>query len=132
MRWDVIIPAWLAPVKADSGVQSVLGSPPELWMVGERAYKVPSMEWQLLTDPEGENYEVPLLQLDMFVRGLDKYVTLERAVRLLCHHDTPITRDGHELWSERTGGGPLQGPDDGVIRRRHDFRLTYLRGKYAP
>lgn len=131
MRWDVIIPAWLDPIKADSDVRSVLGNSPALWMVGERDYDVPSCEWQLIADTEGENYEVTLVQLDFFVHKLQDVQTLERTLRRLCHHDTPITLDGHELWSQLVGGGPLQGPDDGVLRRRLDFRLTYLRSRYA-
>lgn len=131
MRWDVIIDAWLDPVAADSDVRSVLGNPPELWMVGERERAVPSCEWELISDIENENYEVTLVQLSFFVLKITDFVTLEQAVRRLCHHDTPIIRDGHELWSQLVGGGPLQGPDDGTIRRRLDFRLTYLRSRYA-
>ncbi len=131
MRWDVVVGAWLTLIAADSDVTGVLGRPPELWMAGERDQKAPSMEWQLVADTENENYEVTLVQLDLLTRSDHALVKLERALRRLLHHDTPIVVDGHELWSQLVGGSPLQGPKDGIHRRSLDFRLTYLRGKYA-
>lgn len=131
MRWDVIIDAWLGLATADSVVQSVLGTSPEIWMAGEREHEVPSLEWSLISDTEGENWEVTGVQLDPFVRSIADLTTLEGALRRLLHHDTPITAGTHELWSQLTGGGPLPGLDDGIIGRHIDFRLTYLRGRYV-
>lgn len=133
MRWDTIVPAVLTVVEADSDVQFVLGNPPELWEHGERKFSAPSLQWQLISNGEGENYETTILQFSQATRSKDDLATLERALRRLLHHDTPVTFGGHELWSELVpgGGGPVRGASDGIHSRRLDFRLEYLRGRYA-
>jgi hypothetical protein len=122
----------VAPVVADSVVQSVLGNPPAFFMAGEREFKVNSMRWQLVANTEGENYEVSLVQIDFWVRTLTEVRTLERALRRLLHHETEVTIGGLDLWSQYLDSRPLMGATDGTIARALDFRLTYLRGRFVP
>ena len=132
MRWDTVIPTCLiAPIEADADVQSVLGNPPAFFMAGERDFKVNSMRWTLIANPEGENWEEALIQLDFYVRKLDDVRTLERALRRLLHHEIEVTVGGITLWSKYVDSRPLGGAKDGTIARSLDFRLTYLRGRHA-
>lgn len=131
MRWDTVVDAWLGLVTPDTDVRSVLGQSPEFYMVGERERAVPSLEYSLIANTESEIWEISDVQLDYFTRSIEDLVKLEKALRGLLHHDLSITVSGIELWSELTGGRPLQGPSDGVLSRSLDFRLTYLRSKYA-
>ena len=131
MRWDTIVAAWLAHIVADSEVRAVLGEPPAVWMAGEREYTVPSLAWHLIADTEAENYETTMVQLDFWVTSSQDLTKLEKALRRLLHHDTPVTLGGVELWSELDGSRPMDGPTQGILGRSLDFRLTYLRGRYV-
>jgi hypothetical protein len=132
MRWDTVIPTCLvAPVGADSDVRAVLGDPPTFFMAGERDFKVKSMRWMLIANPESENWEEALVQIDFWVRTLDDVRTLERALRRLLHHEVEITVGGITLWSKYVDSRPLGGATDGTLARSLDFRLTYLRGRLA-
>lgn len=132
MRWHEIVPEWLALLAADADVQAVLGTnPPAIYMQGERDWKVPSLEWQIVTSPETELWESPLVQLDMWTKSLSTMTTLAAAVRRVLHHDLTIATENYRLWSMLVGGGQLQGPRDGNLGHRLDFRLEYLRRRYA-
>jgi len=132
MRWDAVIPvAVIAPIMADTVVQGVLGDPPAFFMAGERQFRVASMQWQLIANTEGENFERSLVQLDCWVRTIDDVRTLERALRRLLHHETEVSVGGLDLWSRYVGSRSLGGATDGTIARSLDFELTYLRGRFV-
>lgn len=132
MRWDDVVPvALVAPVMADSVVQSVLGNPPAFFMEGEREFKVNSMRWQRIANPEGENYEEALIQIDWWVRTLSDSRTLAGALRRLLHHETEITVGGIRLWSKYVDSRALTGARDGTVAESMDVRLTFLRSRYV-
>lgn len=131
MRWDVVVDAWLGLVTSDTDVQSVLGEYPEFWMAGDREHEVPSLEYSLISNGEGELWEVSDIQLDLFTRSIADLVELEKALRRLLHHDLPIEVSTGPMWSQFRGSRGLSGPSDGVLRRGLDFRLTYLRDRYS-
>lgn len=116
---------------ADADVQSVLGNPPAFFMEGEREFKVPSMRWQRIANPESENWEEVLVQFDWWVRSLEDSITLARALRRLLHREIPFTVDGVHLWSKYVDSRPLTGARDGTIAESMDFRLTYPRERYV-
>lgn len=130
MRWDTVIPTCLvAPIAADSDVISVVGT--RFYMSGEREFKIESMKWMLVSNTEGENYEESLVQIDFWVRTLAQVRTLEDALRRLLHHETEVTVGGIDFWSKYVDSRPLMGAKDGTIARSLDFRLTYLRERFA-
>jgi hypothetical protein len=132
MRWHTVLPLTIvAHIEDDTDVQSVLGSPAAFFMVGERDFRCPSMRWQLIANPEGENFEESLLQIDFWVRTVADAATLEAALRRLLHHEIEVTIGGVRLWSKYVDGRPLGGAKDGTVARSLDFRQTYLRGRYA-
>lgn len=132
MRWDEIIPAWIDRIESNDDVASVLGDPPALYMAGEREHEVPSLEWTLLTPGlEGEIWEVCLIQTDLFTRSMDDLRTLSSGLRAAAHHDLRITVGGHEIWSRLDAARTLQGAQDGIHNVSYDFRLEFLRSKYA-
>lgn len=123
--------ALVAPVAADPDVQAVLGNPPAWFMEGERQFQVNSMRWQRIANPEGENWEEALIQIDWWVRRLEDSLAIARALRRLLHHDTPITVGGERLWSQYVDSRPLNGARDGTIAESMDFRLTFGRSRYV-
>lgn len=132
MRWDTVIPAVVvAPAVADATVQGVLGAGPGFFMAGERTFAVPSMRWTLIGNVEGELWEEALVQIDIWVRSMADLITLEGALRRLLHHETDVEIGGVKLWSKYVDSRPLNGAKDGTLARSLDFRLTYLRGRYA-
>lgn len=132
MRWDTVIPAAVvAPIMADTEVQSVLGSQPAFYMVGERDFKVQSMRWTLVSNVEDENYEESLVQIDFWVRSIDDAVTLSAALRRLLHHEIEVTVGGIKLWSKYIESRPVRTARAGIVEGSLDFRLTALRARYV-
>jgi len=131
MRWDTVLPAVVAAISADSEVQSVLGNSPAFFMAGEREFKVNSMRWTLIANPESELWEEALVQFDFWVRSMSDVVTLAGALRRLLHQETETTIGGLKLWTKYVDSRPLMGAKDGTIAHSLDFRFTYLRGRFA-
>lgn len=127
MRWNVVMEALLGLVEADADVVSVIGDPPALFMVGERDHQVPSVQWSLLTDPQGEVWGAAMTQWDLFTKTVPQMVTLERGIRRVLHRESLFVVDGHQLISRLSGDGGFTGPRDGQIARRLDFRTQYIR-----
>lgn len=135
MRWDAAVPAWLAPVAADSDVQDLLGTVTEFNHVGERDFAVPSLEYTLISPatPLHEVYWRTLVQLDFWMKSFADLVSLERALVRLLHYDWPLPIGGIPMWSQMIiGGTPLQGARDGIFGHSMDFHLIYLRDRYTP
>lgn len=134
MRWDVVVPAWLVPIAADSVVQRVLGTDPAFSMAGERRFEIASMEYQLVTRGllETEVSWRTVVQLDYWVRTMQDLIDLEKALIRLAHSDVAVTIGGHRMWTELVGdGGPLLGADQGSFTGSLDFRLRYIRGQFT-
>ena len=128
MRWHTVLPlSVVAHVRDDSDVQGVIGD--DFYMIGERAFKCPSLRWNLIANVEGENFEESLLTFDFWVRTVADAATLEAALRRLLHHEAVVTIGGVKLWSKYVDSRPLGGAKDGTIARSIDFRQTYLRGR---
>lgn len=125
--WADAMPPLLDLVEADADVQAVLGSPPALYMLGDRDHQVPSVEWSLLADAQGEVWGAALAQFDLFTQSMADMVRLERGLRRAAHREVLFVADGHQLISRLVGDGNLTGPNDGVVRRRLDFRVQYIR-----
>lgn len=135
MRSDVVVPAWLVPIAADSVVQGILGIAPEFNMAGDRDHKIPSLEYTLVSPAVlfQEVYWRTLIQLDMWTYDLAELFSLEKALVRLLHFDTPVTIGSIPMWSEmQPGGAALAGAADGVFGRSIDFHITYLRDKWTP
>ncbi len=134
MRWDVAVAAWLVPLTTDSVVTGLLGKDPQIDLVGERDFVVPSLEYSLIVPAVlfQEVYWRTLVQLDYWLETIPDLVTLEKALVRLLHFDTPTTFGSIPMWSELVpGGGELPGSKDGVRGGSLDFNLTYLRSKYS-
>lgn len=128
MKWDVVLEVVCGLVEADTDVASVLGaSSPALFMVGDRDHQVPSVQWQLLTDPQGEVWGDARTQWEIFAKSVDQVRTLERGIRRVLHRDVLFVAGGHQLISRMTGGAGPSGPHDGQVYRRLDFTTQYIR-----
>ncbi len=135
MTWDAAVADWLALVAADSVVKTVLGTAPEFNLAGEHDFKIPSLEYTLISPavPFREVFWRTLVQLDFWTKTLPQLVTLEKALVRLLHYDTPLTIGTTPMWSQMiVGGTPLEGARDGTFGRSMDFHLIYLRDRYTP
>ena len=135
MRWDVVVAAWLAPIRADSVVKGLLGDDAEFNQAGERDHAIPGLEYTLVSPGViySEVYWRTLVQLDMWMYELADVTALEKALVRLLHFDTPVSIGSIPMWSEmQEGGVALAGAADGISGRSIDFQLTYLRGQYTP
>lgn len=133
MRWDAVVPAWLAPIAADSDVRGVLGTDAAFYMAGEREFEIGSLEYQLIVPAvlDREVFWRSLVQLDFWVRTMADLVTLEKALVRLLHFDLQVAIGGIPMRTEFVGDGrPLEGAADNTFTRSLDFRLTYLRNRY--
>ena len=134
MRWDVAVAAWLVPLTTDSVVTDLLGADPQIDLVGERDFVVPSLEYTLV-DPATKYQEVywrTLVQLDFWLETIPDLIKLEKALVRLLDFDTPTTFGVVPMWSEMVpGGGPLPGSKHGTRGGSIDFNLTYLRSLYS-
>lgn len=134
MRWDAAVAAWLAPIAADSVVKGLLGDDPDFYLAGERDFKVPSLEYSLISPavPHFEVYWRTLIQLDFWTETLADLITLEKALVRLLHLEVPATIGSIPMWSRMLdGGGPLTGATDGQFGSSMDFHLIYLRDRYS-
>ncbi len=135
MRWDVVVAAWLVPIKADSAIQGLLGVDPVFRLAVERDHAIPGLEYKLISPAVRymEVYWRSLIQLDLFAYALAEVTALERALVRLLDFDTPVVIGTIPMWSEmQQGGVELAGAADGIFGRSIDFQLTYLRDKYTP
>ncbi len=134
MRWDVAVAAWLVPLTTDSDVTDLLGLDPQIDLVGERDFVVPSLEYTLVVPAQlfQEVYWRTLVQLDFWLETIPDLVKLEKALVRLLHFDTPTTFGAVPMWSEMIpGGGELPGSKHGVRGGSLDFNLTYLRSVHS-
>jgi len=142
-RWPALTLALAEEVQGAAGITALIGTPPDdqYVMVGELDYRDflasgnSMIDWQLIADSDRfEVFEGMLVQFGIFTRSEADMITLETELRALFDHDTPVTLGTSApvwAWSERISGGPLQGPDDGLLKRYQDYRFTLYKSAYC-
>lgn len=130
MRWDNVVGAALTALRGSTSLTSVVAAS-DVVMNGERAFKVPSIEWTLINDGQGELFETLLVQFDIWTRDVDDIVTAETAMRDTLHAETWRTLGGIKMRSQYAGGRNLVGPEDGVLGRSLDFEFESFHERFA-
>jgi hypothetical protein len=129
--WDVVTEDWLALIVADSALQSVFGGTVQFNMATSTVpVTIPSIEYLLIFDLEGENFNRWGLQVDFWTHTSTQARTIERRIRLLTHRDTAWELNGRRIWSRLTDARTIEyAREKGVIHRSLDFEFEALRSK---
>jgi hypothetical protein len=130
MMWDHVMERIVTLILADPVLAGIFGD--HLRMAGSGKSSVPSIEYTLITDTEGELWTPISIQFDLWTTSAVDSRTAERKLRGLLHHDLPQSIDGLTLWTTYTDGSPLATPDrSNFVGRALRFHFTPLREQYA-
>lgn len=131
MIWDDLLERIVTIVNADAVLLEVFGS--SMRMAGTAEHAVPSLEWTMITDSEGELWSPHVIQFDQWSLDLEEVIRSERRLRALFHQDLPVRLGGDLLsWAQYVDGEVLATPDrNGFAGRAVRFRFTPLRERYA-
>jgi hypothetical protein len=132
MMWHLVIPAWVALLEADTALVAALGGAGRIYPAqAATAVRIPSVEYLMVSDMEQELFNPILLQVDYWVKGINRAATIERHIRRLTHRDTARELGGMRLWTQYIDSRTLEyRAEVGVTHRSMDFRFTPLRAKY--
>lgn len=129
MRWDTVIRAVLAEVRADAVLGSLYTG--RVRLAGAGDYRAPLLELTLIADGEGEQWAPVTIQYDQWNDSSDAMRLSERRLRELFHLEAPRAVQGIVMWSEYVDGDVIGAPDrDGRFGRAIRFRHTPLRERY--
>lgn len=133
MRWDFVVEQWIARLNADPALLSVLGGGNLIYPAqASRPVTVPSIEYLVSSDTEGELFNPITVVVDFWARGIKKSAQIERRIRLLTHSDVGQDVGGERMWLQYQDGRTLEYPkEEGVVHRQLEFLFTPMREKYA-
>lgn len=134
LQWLLTWQAMVEAMEADSGITSVMGTPPStrIYMLGERQFEVPSITGLLVVETEDERWNPCEFQLDIYTRTVADMAAVEYRVRRLFHHDVRTTVGDMRMFAEFLAGRSSFGPaTDQYFRRSLDFRMTPIRDRYV-
>lgn len=129
MRWPEVVEALIGAVEADPTLSAIFGA--AVYKSGDRNLEVPSMEWTLISDTEGEKFNALRIQWDVFTRTDGELVAAERMLRFLFHHDVPTEIGGIPMWAQYTSRSDVPGLRDGIRGSSTDFVFTPIRTRYV-
>jgi hypothetical protein len=132
MMWHEVIPLWVAMLEADGTLIAALG--------GQRIYpaqaatpvRIPSVEWVVVTDNEEELFNPFIVQVDYWVKGVNRAAVIEARIRTLTHRDVARVMGDYRLWTRYLDSRTHEyTAEEGVTHRSLDFLFEPLRSKYA-
>lgn len=154
MMWHRVIPAWLALLIADQALMQALNgvavtpaqaaamTPDELQEAlaqshiypaqAARKVGVPSVEYTLpIIDRETELFNPITIQVDYWVRGVNRAAVIENRLRTLTHRDTSRVIGGMRMWTRYLDSRSHEyRAAEGVTHQSLDFLFEPLRSKY--
>lgn len=133
MRWDQVIPAVVALLRADAARPAALERTAIHEARDATAVTVPGLTWYMVSDIEEEVWNPILTQWDVFARDWAEMAVLEGWIRGLLHADLPQVIGGIRMWTQLVDARTLPVPEDmnpGLVHRQLDIRLTAARSKY--
>jgi hypothetical protein len=133
MTWDVVLPAWVALLEADAALVAALGGAHIYPAQAARAVRIPSVEYVMVDDREGEVFNPLIVQVDYWARGVGAAGLIEQRIRRVTHRDTARTVDlGDDgmltLWMRYIDSRSHDyTAERGVVHRSMDFRFETVR-----
>jgi hypothetical protein len=131
VRWDSVIAAVVDELECDADISVFLAGNP-ITRASEMEFTKNRMEYTVLTNFEGENWETLLLQIDLLGtrNRTDQLLAAERATRRILHRDLPVTYGGVGMFAQLQAARDVPGAGDRVVGRSLDFRLEVTRSRY--
>jgi hypothetical protein len=130
MKWPDLVAAIFEELDSSAVLAAVFGA--AITDLEERAFSVPSIRVNLVSNIETENYEPSVVQFSIFTRRKQDQIIAEAELRRLFHRSTPYVLQGVGTWSQYEGRTRLEGPQDGIQGVAVDFRFEPLRTRYTP
>jgi hypothetical protein len=130
MKWPDLVAAIFEELDSSAVLAAVFGA--AITDLEERAFSVPSIRVNLVSNIETENYEPSVVQFSVFTRRKQDQIIAEAELRRLFHRSTPYVLQGVGTWSQYEGRTRLAGPQDGIQGVAVDFRFEPLRTRYTP
>jgi len=132
VRWDQILVPWVARLHGDAALTALLGGEYIYPAQASRPVHIPSVEYLLIADIEGEWTNRISIQVDYWVRGLHDAAQVERRLRLLSHADYGQDLGGERLWFQYRDSRAVEYvASPGVVHRILEFDVECVREKYA-
>lgn len=130
MMWDRVMAYVKDLIEADPALVPDFGT--SFRKAGTSEFKVPSIEWHLLSDTENELWAPMLVQFDIWHSSAATVRRAELRFRALFHHGPSVEFDGYTVMSEYADGNDLATPTrSGFTGRGLRFRFEPLRQRYA-
>lgn len=130
MRWPDVVTALLDTLEADAALSAIIGT--AIYRSDDhRDFRVPSMEYTIISDVEEERFNPIRIQWDVFVRTDAHLIVCETRLRALMHHDLPTEIGGVKMWSQYAARQETQGLGDGIRGSSTDFVYTPIRSRYV-
>jgi superfamily I DNA/RNA helicase len=131
VRWDDVVAAIIDEMEGDVDVAVFLAGNP-ITRASEMEFTKNRIEYTVLTNFEGENWETLLLQIDLMCtrNRTDQLLAAERAIRRLLHRDLPVTYGDVAMFTQLQAARDIPGAGDRVVGRSLDFRLEVTRSRY--
>lgn len=132
MRWDTVLPLLVARWNADTTLTNALGGAHIYPAQASRPVKIPSIEYLILGNPEGESFGTIRLRVDFWAKGMALTGVIEKRLYVLTHKDVAQVLGTERLWMRYVDGRTLDyEADPGVTHRALDFEIETVRLKYT-
>lgn len=126
MRWDAVIQAVATTLAADPALADIYGT--DIVKSGTLEFRVPLLEYTMLSTGMDELWEPMVIQLDQFTRSVADLATSDRRLHSLFDHEEPRLIAGIYMWASFEEGGDLTGPSrEGYHGMASRFRFTPVR-----
>lgn len=129
---DQLMKGWLARLNADEELEDLLGGTGRIVVASaSQAVTIPSVEWMLYGDTEGESFNRVFVRLDLFIKGAVLCGDVEARIRAISHRDTSQMIGTIRGWIRYLDKRDMDFPSQpGVVHRALDFSLEAVRTKY--
>lgn len=132
MRWDTVLPLLVARWNADSALTTALGGEHIYPANASRPVRIPSIEYLVLGQPEGESFGIIRLRVDFWAKGIALAGVIEKRLYVLTHRDVAQVLGTERMWLRFQDGRTLDyEADPGVTHRALDFEIETVRLKYV-
>lgn len=131
MKWDDVLAAVIAALRADSALMTALGGARIVPMESGVERKVPDLRYTLIFDREEEVMNPILVQFDYWAKDRAQAVVIESRLRTIVGARVRRTLGGVEMATLYEDSRDGTDPQPGVVHRSLDFRFVPVRNRTA-
>jgi hypothetical protein len=135
VKWDDVLRACIATLRADAQLQSLLGTDytQRIKRNSSGPVTIPSVTYQVITNPLAENTESMTVQWDIWASktaSANEYATavaIEERLTALMHNDVILDLDGVQVFGSAVDSRDHADPETNVAHRSCDFEYTFAK-----